>query len=96
MEKSWETSYDPIIHEPIKTIKKIPVANNVSTPIRGDFKLSAKDFDLLKQAEDVRNDNYIGPIPDGDESHRGDYILIYHKYRGRSTKQRRFGQFEIS
>ena len=78
MEKSWETSYDPIIHEPTKTIKKIPVANNVSTPIRGDFKLSTKDFDLLKQVEDVRNDNYIGPIPDGDESHRNYSIGFYH------------------
>lgn len=78
MEKSWETSYDPIIHDPTKTIKKIPVANNVSTPIRGDFKLSTKDFDLLKQVEDVRNDNYIGPIPDGDESHRNYSIGFYH------------------
>ena len=78
MEKAWETSYDPLISETTKTIKKIPVANNVSTPVRGDFRLSSMDFELFKSVEKIPNHNYIGQIPDGDESHRNYSIGFYH------------------
>ena len=81
MEKLWETSYDSVIHESAKTVKKIPVANNVSIPVRGDFKLSPKDLKLLRKVEDVQNSNYIGPIPDGDESHRNYSIGFYHVHQ---------------
>lgn len=78
MEKYWETSYDPLISETTKTIKKIPVANNVSTPVRGDFRLSSMDFELFKSVEKIPNHNYIGQILDGDESHRNYSIGFYH------------------
>ncbi len=78
MEKYWETFFDPVISETAKTIKKIPVANNISTPIKGDFKFSSKDFDLLKSVESLPNNYYLGQIPDGDESHRNYSIGFYH------------------
>lgn len=78
MEKYWETCYDPLINQPTNTIKKVPVANNVSTPFRGDFEFSTKDMELFKSVEKLQNSNYIGIIPDGDESHRNYSIGFYH------------------
>lgn len=78
MEKYWETFYDPVIDETAKTIKKVPVANNISSPIKGDFELTTKDFELFQKVEAVSNKNYIGQIPDGDESHRNYSIGFYH------------------
>ena len=78
MEKYWETYFDPVIGETAKTIKKVPVANNTSAPVKGDFRLSSKDFELLQSANDVPNKYYIGQIPDGDESHRNYSIGFYH------------------
>lgn len=78
MEKYWETTFDPIIDETTKTIKKVPVVNNISSPIRADVKFSSFDYELFRSIEEVPNNNYIGQIPDGDESHRNYSIGFYH------------------
>ena len=78
MEKAWETYYDSVLQKTASISKKIPVLNNISSPRSTDIPLNASDIELLSKVEQVDNTNYIGEIPNGDESCRNYSLGFYH------------------
>ena len=80
LNKGWETVYDPIIGETVRRIKKAPVRVNYvsSDGRRGEADYSEFDKAIWNKASDISSCNYLGAIPDGDESSRNYALGLKH------------------
>ena len=71
MIKAFETKYDSVLEESISITKKRPVAINYTLgKERGEKPLCDFDLSVIQKTSRIQLNNYIGEIPDGDESSR--------------------------
>lgn len=71
MEKAWETSYDSLLRETVSMNKKVPVrVNYICNGKRGEKSIESLDLQVLEKIHKLNCENYIGTIPEGDESGR--------------------------
>ena len=81
--RSWQTSYDSLLNENVKTISKVPVRVNYTLPNgrRGEKDVDSNDLEVLDRASDISACRYLGIIPDGDESNRNYGRGLYHLHQ---------------
>lgn len=81
--KAWQTSYDSLLNDNVKTIAKVPVRVNYTLPNgrRGEKDIDSGDLEIIKKAEDISSCRYLGIIPDGDESNRNYARGLYHLHQ---------------
>lgn len=83
LNKAWETEYDPLIQDTVKKSKKAPVRINYidDSGRRGEKELDSCDIDVISRASDYSDCQYLGIIPDGDESSRNYALGLKHLHQ---------------
>lgn len=83
LEKCWQTSFDTLLNDNIKTIVKVPVRINYTLPNgkRGEKNIESDDIAIIEKATNISKCQYLGLIPDGDESNRNYARGLYHLHQ---------------
>lgn len=76
--RAKETCFDSVTKTTVSVSKKVPVINNISLSRNRDVPFNDKDSALLSKIDSLCVDNYLGEIPDGDESCRNYLLGFYH------------------